>query len=85
MASCQNGQTRDDAQRRAAVALRQCVRALGPQPLVDQLAEGGRLVIPVGIADHQELLRIVKSGGRTSEQKLFACRFVPLVGRYGWR
>ena len=56
-----------------------------PQPLVDQLAEGGRLVIPVGIADHQELLRIVKSGGRTSEQKLFACRFVPLVGRYGWR
>jgi protein-L-isoaspartate(D-aspartate) O-methyltransferase len=56
-----------------------------PQPLLDQLAEGGRLVIPVGIADHQELLRIVKAGGRTTEQSLFACRFVPLVGRYGWR
>jgi protein-L-isoaspartate(D-aspartate) O-methyltransferase len=56
-----------------------------PQPLVDQLAEGGRLVIPVGQADHQQLLRIVKEGNRTKEQKLFACRFVPLVGRFGWR
>ncbi len=55
-----------------------------PQPLVDQLVEGGRLVIPVGIADHQRLLRIVKERGRTIEQELFACRFVPLVGRYGW-
>jgi protein-L-isoaspartate(D-aspartate) O-methyltransferase len=55
-----------------------------PQPLVDQLVEGGRLVIPVGMADHQQLLRIVKERGRTIEQELFACRFVPLVGRYGW-
>lgn len=56
-----------------------------PQPLVDQLAEGGRLVIPVGKADHQQLLKIVKSEGRIFEQELFACRYVPLVGRYGWR
>jgi len=56
-----------------------------PQPLVDQLAEGGRLVIPVGQTDHQQLLRIVKEGNRTKEQTLFACRFVPLVGRFGWR
>jgi protein-L-isoaspartate(D-aspartate) O-methyltransferase len=56
-----------------------------PQPLVDQLAEGGRLVIPVGQTDHQQLLRIVKEGNRAKEQKLFACRFVPLVGRFGWR
>ncbi|MDR3722814.1 MAG: protein-L-isoaspartate(D-aspartate) O-methyltransferase [Candidatus Acidoferrales bacterium] len=55
-----------------------------PQPLVDQLVEGGRLVIPVGVADHQQLIRIVKERGRTIEQELFACRFVPLVGRYGW-
>jgi protein-L-isoaspartate(D-aspartate) O-methyltransferase len=56
-----------------------------PQPLVDQLAEGGRLVIPVGRADHQQLLKIVKSEGRIFERELFACRYVPLVGRYGWR
>ena len=56
-----------------------------PQPLVEQLAEGGRLVIPVGMTDHQRLLKIVKSEGRISQQELFACRYVPLVGRYGWR
>lgn len=56
-----------------------------PQPLVEQLVEGGRLVIPVGQPDHQQLLRIVKEGNRTNEQKLFPCRFVPLVGRFGWR
>jgi protein-L-isoaspartate(D-aspartate) O-methyltransferase len=54
-----------------------------PQPLVEQLAEGGRLVIPVGVAEHQRLLRVVKYRGRTTEQVLFACRFVPLLGRYG--
>jgi protein-L-isoaspartate(D-aspartate) O-methyltransferase len=56
-----------------------------PQPLIDQLAEGGRLVIPVGGSKHQELLRIVKREGRTTEQSLYSCRFVPLLGRYGWR
>lgn len=56
-----------------------------PQPLIDQLAEGGRLVIPVGGSQHQELLRIVKREGRTTEQSLYSCRFVPLLGRYGWR
>ena len=56
-----------------------------PQPLVDQLADGGRLVIPVGETDHQHLLRIVKEGNHTKEQNLFPCRFVPLVGRFGWR
>lgn len=56
-----------------------------PQPLVDQLAEGGRLVIPVGGSKHQELLRIVKREGKTKEESLYSCRFVPLLGRYGWR
>src|SRR5271165_4968014 len=55
-----------------------------PQPLVDQLAEGGRLVIPVGPADHQELLRVTKKEGKITQESLFACRFVPLVGLYGW-
>lgn len=56
-----------------------------PQPLVDQLAEGGRLVVPVGNTDHQQLLRLTKEHGRSTQQSLFDCRFVPLVGRYGWR
>jgi protein-L-isoaspartate(D-aspartate) O-methyltransferase len=55
-----------------------------PPPLVEQLAEGGRLVIPVGSSERQELLRIVKREGRTTQQSLYACRFVPLLGRYGW-
>ena len=56
-----------------------------PPPLLEQLAEAGRLVIPVGSADQQELLRIVKRGGTTAQQSLYACRFVPLLGRHGWR
>jgi protein-L-isoaspartate(D-aspartate) O-methyltransferase len=55
-----------------------------PPPLVEQLAEGGRLVIPVGKSDHQELVRIVKRNGSTSQESLFACRFVPLLGHFGW-
>ncbi|HTU35860.1 MAG TPA: protein-L-isoaspartate(D-aspartate) O-methyltransferase [Candidatus Acidoferrum sp.] len=56
-----------------------------PPPLVGQLAEGGRLVLPVGGGENQELIRITKSDGRTSQESLYACRFVPLVGRYGWQ
>jgi protein-L-isoaspartate(D-aspartate) O-methyltransferase len=55
-----------------------------PPPLVEQLAEGGRLVIPVGPAKQQELLRITKREGRTTRESLFACRFVPLLGLFGW-
>jgi len=56
-----------------------------PPPLLTQLAEGGRLVIPVGTSDYQELRRIRKTVGRTTQESLFDCRFVPLLGRYGWR
>lgn len=56
-----------------------------PPPLVEQLAEGGRLVIPVGQSDHQELRQICKIGGRPTDRLLHYCRFVPLVGRHGWR
>jgi len=56
-----------------------------PPPLFEQLAEGGRLVIPVGNPEQQELSRIVKREGRPIARSLYACRFVPLVGRYGWR
>jgi protein-L-isoaspartate(D-aspartate) O-methyltransferase len=56
-----------------------------PPPLVEQLTEGGRLVIPVGGAEHQELLRVTKREGGISQESLYACRFVPLVGRHGWQ
>jgi protein-L-isoaspartate(D-aspartate) O-methyltransferase len=55
-----------------------------PPPLLDQLAEGGRLVIPVGAADQQNLRRVARHRGQFIEQTLFDCRFVPLIGRYGW-
>ena len=55
-----------------------------PLPLLEQLAEGGRLVIPVGPAKQQELLRIVKRKGCTTQESLVACRFVPLLGLFGW-
>jgi protein-L-isoaspartate(D-aspartate) O-methyltransferase len=55
-----------------------------PPPLLEQLAEGGRLVIPVGPAKQQELLRILKRKGRTTQESLVACRFVPLLGLLGW-
>ena len=56
-----------------------------PPPLVEQLAENGRLVIPVGGADQQKLIRILKREGRTTQESLYACRFVPLRGSFGWR
>ncbi len=55
------------------------------QDLLDQLKEGGRLVIPVGSRWEQELLRVTvrKSGNRV--EKLGGCRFVPLIGRGAWQ
>lgn len=55
-----------------------------PPPLIEQLAEGGRLVIPVGRSDRQMLMRIRKSSDNAVQEELFACQFVPLQGRYGW-
>jgi len=55
-----------------------------PQTLIAQLAEGGRLVAPVGGRDLQELIRIEKTGGRITEMHHGGVRFVPLIGKYGW-
>jgi len=55
-----------------------------PQPLFDQLADGGRLVIPVGTRWHQELHQVFKRGNEFATRILDACQFVPLVGKYGW-
>lgn len=55
-----------------------------PPPLIAQLAEGGRLVIPVGDSERQSMLRIVKRVGGLEKESLLTCRFVPLLGRHGW-
>jgi protein-L-isoaspartate(D-aspartate) O-methyltransferase len=55
-----------------------------PAPLIEQLAAGGRLVIPVGGPEQQDLLRLRKLAERTVQEALHLCRFVPLVGRHGW-
>lgn len=55
-----------------------------PPPLIEQLAEGGRLVIPVGGRQSQELICMQKRGGRIEPRHLHDCRFVPLVGIHGW-
>jgi protein-L-isoaspartate(D-aspartate) O-methyltransferase len=56
-----------------------------PQPLLDQLAIGGRLVIPHGDASSQHLARIIRRDAHTFvEEDLGEVRFVPLVGAEGW-
>jgi len=55
-----------------------------PQPLVDQLAMGGRLVIPVGDAFVQDLFRVTKTKEGVKREDLGGCRFVKLIGKYGW-
>ena len=56
-----------------------------PKPLLAQLAEGGRMIVPVGDADHQELQLIEKHGDAFPTKMLESCRFVPLVGYHGWQ
>jgi len=55
-----------------------------PQPLIDQLAMGGRLVIPVGDAFVQDLFRVTKTEEGVKREDLGGCRFVKLIGKYGW-
>jgi protein-L-isoaspartate(D-aspartate) O-methyltransferase len=56
-----------------------------PPPLLDQLAEGGRLLVPVGDFENQELQLIEHAHGTFRTIMLDTCRFVPLVGAYGWK
>jgi protein-L-isoaspartate(D-aspartate) O-methyltransferase len=56
-----------------------------PKPLLAQLAEGGRMIVPVGDAEHQELQLVEKHGDAFPTKMLEGCRFVPLVGYHGWQ
>jgi len=55
-----------------------------PQPLIDQLATGGRLVIPVGDVFVQDLFRVTKTEEGIKKEDMGGCRFVKLIGKYGW-
>lgn len=56
-----------------------------PGPLRSQLAEGGRMIVPVGDSENQDLRLIERSGTSYRTTALEGCRFVPLVGYYGWK
>ena len=55
-----------------------------PPPLLTQLAEGGRLVVPVGSVTSQELFMITRHGDNYAQERSVPCRFVPLLGQEGW-
>lgn len=55
-----------------------------PEPLIEQLADPGRLIIPVGTQHVQELQLLEKKQGQVEVTNLASVRFVDLVGEYGW-
>lgn len=56
-----------------------------PKPLLDQLADGGRMVIPIGDKVSQKLIKIIKKEDSYKEENLGGCRFVDLIGIHGWK
>jgi protein-L-isoaspartate(D-aspartate) O-methyltransferase len=56
-----------------------------PAPLMDQLQDGGIMIVPVGTAEGQSLLRITRHGENFERMPILGCRFVPLVGTHGWQ
>lgn len=56
-----------------------------PEPLRAQLAEGGRLILPIGDTEDQELRYLERQGNSFLTRSLEGCRFVPLVGFHGWK
>jgi protein-L-isoaspartate(D-aspartate) O-methyltransferase len=55
-----------------------------PEDLLEQLATGGRMVVPVGSRYMQELCKVTRLGDRHSIERLGACRFVSLIGKGAW-
>ncbi len=55
-----------------------------PEPLKEQLAVGGRMLVPVGSREHQELVMVTRTPDGFQEDVVLECTFVPLLGRFGW-
>jgi protein-L-isoaspartate(D-aspartate) O-methyltransferase len=55
-----------------------------PQPLLKQLADGGKLVIPVGDLETQNLLVVTRNGEQFERKEIYGFKFVPLIGKMGW-
>ena len=55
-----------------------------PRPLMEQLAEGGRMLIPVGGRTMQRLMLVERKGDAFEQREVTECTFVPLLGRFGW-
>ncbi|MCC7424891.1 MAG: protein-L-isoaspartate(D-aspartate) O-methyltransferase [Planctomycetaceae bacterium] len=55
-----------------------------PEPLVEQLRLGGRMIVPVGDEVDQNLLRVARTNGSPTIETLCSCRFVKLIGAAGW-
>jgi protein-L-isoaspartate(D-aspartate) O-methyltransferase len=56
-----------------------------PEPLKNQLAEGGRMIIPVGGSGIQYLILNIKKNGKIRQQSVLPVRFVPMVNEKGWK
>ena len=55
-----------------------------PQPLLEQLADGGRMIIPIGDRASQKLIKITRDKDHYDKKSLGGCRFVDLIGIHGW-
>tara|TARA_B110000467_G_C18270863_1_gene452258 strand:- start:567 stop:1244 length:678 start_codon:yes stop_codon:yes gene_type:complete len=55
-----------------------------PPPLIDQLGDGGRLVIPIGNLENQQLTVLTKRGDQIESKLVADCKFVKLIGKFGW-
>ncbi len=55
-----------------------------PEALIKQLGEGGKLVSPAGDTENQKLIVLTKKDGKVSRREIGDCKFVPLIGKYGW-
>jgi len=56
-----------------------------PEPLMAQLGDGGRMVIPIGGKYSQELIKVVREKDDYRKENLGGCRFVDLIGDHGWK